>query len=294
MERSIPIAIREAVAEIISRRAPAAITGFIAAQGGCINNGGRLQTTAGDFFLKWNQTATLEGMFERESKGLKLLRATHAIHVPEVIAADEVDNYQFLLIEYVDPQPARHDYWNVMGRQLADLHRVHGSHYGIDHDNYIGSIPQSNRLHQSWSTFFGSQRLTPLVEKAIQQGIAPGSWRHKFEQLLQKLDSLLPEEEPSLLHGDLWQGNVLINSVGAPCLVDPAVYYGHREVDLAMTHLFGKFHPDFYHAYHEAYPLLAGFEKRFELYNLYPLLVHLHLFGSSYVAPIQSTLNAFV
>jgi protein-ribulosamine 3-kinase len=294
MERLIPIAIREAVADIISRRAPAAITGFIAAHGGCINHGGRLQTTAGDFFLKWNQTATLKGMFECESKGLKLLRATHAIHVPEVIATDEVENYQFLLIEYVDRQPARHDYWNVMGKQLANLHRVHASHYGLDHNNYIGSLPQSNRQHQSWPAFLGSQRLTPLVEKAIQLGKAPASWSHKFEQLLKKIDSLLPDEAPSLLHGDLWQGNVLINSVGAPCLIDPAVYYGHREVDLAMTQMFDTFDPVFYHAYHEAYPLLPGFEKRFGIYNLYPLLVHLHLFGSSYVTPIQSTLNAYV
>jgi protein-ribulosamine 3-kinase len=294
MERLIPIAIREAVADIISRGAPAAITGFIAAQGGCINNGGRLQTTAGNFFLKWNQAAALKGMFEREAKGLQLLRATHAIHVPEVIATDEVANYQFLLIEYIDPQPARHDYWNVMGWQLAKLHRVHGSDYGLDHDNYIGSLPQLNRPHQSWQKFFGSQRLIPLVEKAIQLGKAPDNWNYKFEQLVKKMDSLLPEEAPSLLHGDLWQGNVLINSVGAPCLIDPAVYYGHREVDLAMTQLFDKFDPVFYYAYHEAYPLLAGFEKRFEIYNLYPLLVHLHLFGSSYIAPIQSTLNAFV
>jgi len=294
MNRFIPIAISEAVAEIISRRAPAAITGFVVAQGGCINNGGRLQTTVGDFFLKWNQTATLKGMFASESKGLNLLRATHAIHVPEVIANDEIDNYQFLLIEYVDRQPARHDYWSVMGRQLANLHRVHGAHFGLDHDNYIGSLPQPNSRHLSWEKFFGSQRLTPLVEKAIKLGKAHENWRHKFELLLGKMDSLLPEETPSLLHGDLWQGNVLINSVGAPCLIDPAVYYGHREVDLAMSQLFDKFDPTFYHSYEEAYPLLPGFEKRFEIYNLYPLLVHLHLFGSSYAAPIQSTLNAFV
>lgn len=194
MASHVPIAIREAVADIISREAPAAITGFTPAQGGCINNGGRLQT---------------------------------------------------------------------------------------------------NTPHPSWREFFVTQRLTPLVKQAIQTRKAPLTWHQQFEQLFKKLEALLPEETASLLHGDLWQGNVLINSVGAPCLIDPAVYFGHREADIAMTRLFVEFDPLFYKAYQEAYPLIPGFGKRFQIYNLYPLLVHLHLFGSSYVAPIQSTLNAF-
>jgi protein-ribulosamine 3-kinase len=293
MQQPIPIPITEAIRDVISRQAPAEITGFTPAQGGCINHGGCLQTTTGDYFLKWNQTKDMLGMFDAESKGLKILKATHAIHVPEVIASDEVDDYQYLLIEYVDRQPARNDYWAVMGQQLANLHQTHGTSYGLDHSNYIGSLPQSNKPHESWRNFFISQRLMPLLEQAIQKRKAPANWHQKFELLFNKFDSLLPEEAPSLLHGDLWQGNVLVNSIGAPCLIDPAVYYGHREVDLAMTRLFGDFDAAFYDAYHEAYPLLPGFEKRVAIYNLYPLLVHLHLFGSSYVAPIVSTLNAF-
>lgn len=294
MTLPVPIAIAEAVTAIVSREAPAAITGFTPAHGGCINHGGKLHTTAGNYFLKWNQAAALKGMFERESRGLSLLRATRAIHVPEVIATDEADGYQFLLLENVDQQPPRKDYWTLMAHQLAALHRVHGAEYGLDHDNFIGSLPQSNAQQSSWRKFFVQQRLMPLVSKAISQKSAPIEWSEKFQRLYIKLDSLLPEESPSLVHGDLWQGNVLTNSLGAPCLIDPAVYYGHREVDLAMTRLFGAFDDVFYEAYRDAYPLLPGYEERFEIYNLYPLLVHLLLFGSSYVTPIEATLRAFV
>ena len=144
MNTAIPIAISNAVTTIISRRAPAAITGFTTAHGGCINRGGRLVTTAGDFFLKWNQTSSLEHMFETEANGLNILRATQAIHVPEVVSTGQANEFQFILLEYVNHELPRNDYWAMAGRQLAALHSKYGSAYGLDHDNYIGSIPQSN------------------------------------------------------------------------------------------------------------------------------------------------------
>jgi fructosamine-3-kinase len=294
MNPAIPIAISDAVTATISRRAPAAITGFTAAHGGCINRGGRLHTTAGDFFLKWNTTASLERMFEVEARGLNLLRATQAIHVPEVVTTGQLSEYQFILLEYVPQQAPRNDYWALLGRQLAALHASRGAAYGLDHDNYIGSLPQRNSPTQSWRLFFAEKRLAPLLDQVSNLGIAPVYWRKAFENLYRNFDSLLPEEGPSLIHGDLWQGNVLVNGFGAPCLIDPAVYFGHREVDLAMTRLFGEFDESFYNAYQEAWPLQKGFEERFAIYNLYPLLVHLKLFGSSYIVPIQSTLDAFL
>jgi fructosamine-3-kinase len=293
MTSSIPIAIREAVTVALSRNVPAAITVFSALPGGCINHGGRLTTTVGDFFLKWNRSDQLKGMFEAESKGLEILRATRAIHVPDVIATEDLGEYQYLLLEYIEQPSRRRDHWTVLGRQLATLHQATAPSCGLDHNNYIGSVPQSHRQIKSWRDFFVLQRLAPLVERAIEKSLAPPAWHQQFEGLYKKLDSLLPEETPSLLHGDLWQGNVLVDTLGAPCLIDPAIYYGHREVDLAMTKLFGEFEDSFYDAYHETYPLLPDFEQRFEIYNLYPLLVHLHLFGASYVTPIQSTLTAF-
>jgi protein-ribulosamine 3-kinase len=293
MSSPIPIAITEAVTAAISRKAPAAITAFIASTGGCINHGGRLATTVGDFFLKWNRTYELKGMFEAESKGLEILRATRALYVPAVIATEDLGEYQYLLLEYVEQSSRRRDYWTVLGQHLATLHRATAPSCGLDHNNYIGSLPQSNQPNKSWRDFFVFQRLDPLVERAIQKRLAPPAWHAQFEQLYKKLDSLLPNENPSLLHGDLWEGNVIVDALGAPCLIDPAIYYGHREVDLAMSKLFGEFEASFYDAYHESFPLLPGFEQRFEIYNLYPLLVHLHLFGASYVTPIQSTLTAF-
>ena len=232
-------------------------------------------------------------MFEVEAKGMEMLRATHAIHVPEVVATEDLGEYQYLLLEYIEQPSPRRDYWDVLGNHLAKLHRTTAPSSGLDHNNYIGSLPQSNKRFPSWRDFFVYQRLEPLVQQAIENGLAPSGWHQQFERLYQRLESVLPDEPVSLLHGDLWQGNVIVDTLGAPCLIDPAIYYGHREVDLAMTKLFGEFEPSFYHAYQESYPLLPGFEKRFEIYNLYPLLVHLHLFGASYVTPIQSTLNVF-
>lgn len=294
MGNQIPAEIRDAVTTVISRQAPASIFSFTAASGGCINSGGRVDTSAGSFFLKWNRQEPLPGMFKAEAKGLEALRATRAIYVPEVIAAGASDTYQYLLLEYVPQERPRNDYWTVLGRQLANLHRTHGQSFGLDHNNYIGRLPQLNENCSGWTDFFISQRVGPLLEQALQQGKAPRAWRASFDRLFTKLDIIFPHEPPSLLHGDLWQGNVISNAIGAPCLIDPAVYYGHREMDLAMTRLFGGFDESFYDSYHEAYPLLPGFQERLDVYNLYPLLVHLLLFGSSYAAPIQSTLNALL
>lgn len=293
MNHAIPIAITEALSLVLSRGAPSAIIGFTPAHGGCINHGGCLHTTSGDFFLKWNETAHLNRMFATEAKGLALLRATRAIYVPEVIATEDLGEYQYLLLEYVGQQAGRHDYWKILGQQLAAVHSVHASSSGLDHDNYIGSIPQPNDQCDSWPQFFERTRIAPLLQQAIAKGIAPPKWSSQFDKLFAKLPAILPNDAPSLLHGDLWTGNVIPNMLGAPCLIDPAVYYGHREVDLAMTRLFGEFDPSFYNAYQEAYPLQPGFKERVNIYNLYPLLVHLHLFGTTYITPIQSTLNAF-
>jgi fructosamine-3-kinase len=293
MPNGIPIAVGEAISDILSREAPAVITGFIPIGGGCINHGGKLASTAGSYFLKWNSNDRLEGMFATEARGLALLRATHAIHVPEVITAGVAGDWQFLLLEFVPQQRGRNDYWETLGQQLAALHKIHGTASGLDHDNYIGSLPQSNKQHARWCDFFVHERLSPQLKRAVDAGSAPANWVKRFGHLFGKLDSLLPDEPVSLLHGDLWQGNIIINALGAPCLIDPAVYYGHREADLAMTQLFGGFDDAFYVAYREAYPLQDGYGERFELYNLYPLLVHLNLFGQTYRDPIESVLNDF-
>ncbi|HZI24010.1 MAG TPA: fructosamine kinase family protein, partial [Chryseolinea sp.] len=154
-------------------------------------------------------------------------------------------------------------------------------------------LPQFNNQNTSWVNFFIEQRLQVQVNLAIENGVAKADWEKKFAALYNKLPGLIPVEAPSLLHGDLWSGNLITDEKGEPCLIDPAVYYGNREADMAMTKLFGGFSGRFYAAYQEAFPLSPGHEQRVDLYNLYPLMVHVNLFGGSYVHSVESILGAF-
>ncbi|MEO5976679.1 MAG: fructosamine kinase family protein [Chryseolinea sp.] len=266
---------------------------FIPASGGCINSGGKLITQSHHYFLKWNSREAFPDMFSLEAKGLNLLRETKSIYVPGVMGVAEGESNQFLLLEYVEQTPLTEDYWNNLGVQLAALHRHHNLVAGLDHNNYIGSLTQTNTCDENWITFFIEQRLLPLIDRAIKKGNAAASWMSDFDRVFAKLPNLLPNDEPSLLHGDLWRGNVITNSVGDPCVIDPAVYYGHREMDIAMTKLFGGFDQAFYASYAEAYPLIPGFDSRCDLYNLYPLLVHLNLFGPAYENEIRAIVRRF-
>lgn len=288
----VPVGVQEAITELISHRAPACITNFTPISGGCINHGGKIASTTGDYFLKWNLNEKMQGMFEAEARGLVLLRATRAIDIPEVIGYGTAGTYQYLLLAFVNQLPGRGDFWTLLGQQLASLHRVKGP-IGLDHNNFIGSLRQYNDPHDNWIDFFVHERLERQLKIAIDNHNAPSHWTSRFDLVIRNIRSILPDEQTSLLHGDLWLGNLLPNEMGAPCLIDPAVYYGHREVDLAMTRLFDTFDEGFYQAYQEAYPLLPGFEKRFDIYNLYPLLVHVNLFGSAYIPSVDRVLNAF-
>ena len=232
-------------------------------------------------------------MFEAESKGLQLLRRQNAIKIPEVIGFGEEGSYQFLLLEFVEQKSRSKNYWHQLGNRLASLHRCSAELFGLDHDNYIGSLNQLNHQHSSWLTFFIEQRLNVQLKLAVESSQLNLEWRRKFDALYLKLPSLLPEEKPSLLHGDLWSGNLITDEKGEPCLIDPAIYFGNREADLAMTKLFGGFENEFYVSYHKAFPLQPGYEKRVDLYNLYPLLVHVNLFGGSYKNQVENILNAF-
>ncbi|SKC75935.1 fructosamine kinase family protein [Ohtaekwangia koreensis] len=294
--RGIPEAIHQRVQTLLQQQVSSSIIikdfSFIA--GGCINNGGKLSTSEGRYFLKWNDASKFPGMFEAEAKGLKKLSATQSIYIPEVIGVSEAEGYQFLLLEFIDQSSRSANYWKDLGQQLATLHRTSSLFFGLDHSNYIGSLPQTNATNSSWVDFFIHQRLQVQLKLAMQSGLAEKSLLRNFDALYIKLPSLLPEEPPSLLHGDLWSGNVITSHNEAPCLIDPAVYFGHREMDLAMTQLFGGFNAEFLEAYHEEFPLLPEFHNRIDLYNLYPLLVHVNLFGSSYLAQVNSILKRFV
>jgi protein-ribulosamine 3-kinase len=292
----IPEAIQHSVVALLKQKTGNTLTlqDFSFTGGGCINNGGELTTSNGTYFLKWNDAAKFPGMFEAESKGLQLLDEDKSIYIPEVIGADEAGSFQYLLLEFINASYRAQHYWRDFGVQLATLHQRTSTSFGLDHDNYIGSLPQRNNPHASWIEFFIHNRLEAQLRLAARSALVDTSLRRNFETLYTKLPDLLATEKPALLHGDLWSGNVMVNQHGAPCLIDPAVYFGHREMDLAMTQLFGGFNPEFLQVYHEVFPLTPGVEDRLQLYNLYPLLVHVNLFGGDYLAQVNSILRRFI
>lgn len=258
--------------------------------GGCINHGARVETRAGRFFLKWNAEAGRR-FFQVEAEGLEALAATQTVRAPAVVACGgSKEAVPWLLLEWIDPGRATEASWRRLGRELAALHR-HGAddagRWGWRSDNVIGSLPQPNGWSDDWGDFWAGRRIRPLARELLNRGAIPGRQHGLLERAADHAGRLLGPaaiaDGPSLLHGDLWSGNVLFARGGRPVLIDPAVYIGHREVDLAMCRLFGGFSQPFHEAYMEAWPLGAGHEHRLALYQLYPLLVHARLFGGGYV-----------
>jgi protein-ribulosamine 3-kinase len=292
---NLPAAVQEAVTQLLQQKVSgtAFLKHFTPAPGGCINQGGRITTSAGEYFLKWNDAQKFPDMFAAEAKGLQILAAPNVIAIPEVVGVGQHGSYQFILMEFVEQNGRSKNYWTALGEQLGALHRVMASSFGLDHNNYIGSLRQLNTPHTSWIEFFIVRRLRVQLELALSSRLIGTEVVKKFDLLFHKLPSLLPLEEPSLLHGDLWSGNLITTGKGAPCLIDPAVYFGHREADLAMTQLFGGFDESFLDSYQQAFPLTAGFHERFDLYNLYPLLVHVNLFGHGYTGQVNSIVKKF-
>ena len=263
------------------------------AGGGCINQTVLLKTKQGDYFIKWNEQADPE-MFETEAKGLDLLRQANALPVPAVIGKGKVAGKSFLLLQYLESRSPRKDYWQQLGQGLAALHGSSQELYGLDYNNYIGRLPQNNEPLLDWVEFFIKRRLEPQLGLAYYKQQIDKSFLDRFRQLYPRLKELLQQEAPALLHGDLWSGNVMAGPDGAAWIIDPAVYYGHREVEIAFTKLFGGFDQQFYAAYQEAKPLEKGYEDRFDLYNLYPLLVHVNLFGAGYLSGVERTMKRFI
>ena len=270
------------------------LTSFSFVGGGCINHGGKLVTKTGVFFLKWNDVVRFPGMFEAEARGLRLLQEPNVIHVPKVVAQGNAGSFQFLVLEFVHSKPNHAAYWDLFGEQLANLHCVSSGTFGLDHNNFIGSLPQINSQASNWIDFFVERRLAVQVKLAIDTGKLAAGIARQFEGLCQKLPSFLPQEKPALLHGDLWSGNLITNGDGMPCLIDPAAYFGNREIELAFTELFGGFSDRFYEAYDSHFKLQPGYRSRVQLYQLYPLLVHANLFGGGYVSQVVSILKKFV
>jgi fructosamine-3-kinase len=262
--------------------------------GGSINQVYSLQTAMERFVLKVNNRFNFPGMFNLEAQGLEIICSTQTIAVPEVLLQSETDTESYLLMEWITPGHTTQKASEALGEQLAQMHR-HTSHsFGFYTDNYMGSLRQSNQLHERWSDFFIDERLKPMVRIAQTKQLLTNNDLRLFELLYQKLPGLFTEEPPALVHGDLWSGNYMIDAHEKPYLIDPAVSYSNREFDIAMTTLFGGFDKTFYDAYHASYPLQTGWQRRLKLWNLYPLLVHVNLFGGTYTNQLRECLASFV
>ncbi len=265
--------------------------------GGCINDAHRIETPEGSFFVKYNSARRYPGMFKAEARGLALLRNSHTVYVPEVIGYGEEGDNSVLVLEFIDSAAQRDDFWIRFGTELATLHRSipenENKGFGLDHDNYIGSLPQQNKWHASWIDFFVVERLEVQLRMARDQRSAGPDLSQMFQRFYRHLPDFFPEEPPALLHGDLWSGNFMVGNDGRAAIIDPAVYYGHRYMDLGMSLLFGGFDSKFYEACNEAYPLEPSWRKSMDIANLYPLMVHVNLFGGGYLSSVKAVLRRF-
>jgi protein-ribulosamine 3-kinase len=268
------------------------ITQLRSVGGGSINDCYSFSCNGKRYFVKINRRAEFPGMFEAEVKGLNLLRSAKQLVVPEVFVSGTENDFQFLLLEFLQPASESSSYWESLGKGLAMLHNNTSNAFGLDHNNYIGSLRQVNTTYEKHPDFLINCRLEPLLRTATDGGLLEGKVIRHFERFFLRLNELFPEEKPALLHGDLWNGNVMASSSG-PAVYDPSVYFGHRETDIAMTKLFGGFSEIFYEAYNGYFPLEKGWEQRVEYFQLYPFLVHVNLFGASYSAQVKSIISVF-
>lgn len=272
-----------------------AIKGIEPVSGGSISEAYRVMTTETPYFIKYNRNAPAD-FFQKEAHGLRLLKQTGTLRVPEVYGYSTPDSavQGFIVMEWIEGQKGR-ETEERLGRELAWLHRTSHRQYGLEEDNYIGELPQPNGWEDDWVTFFREKRLGYQAQLAEERGYLPQSRRVKLDRLLHSLDRWIPHRgQPSLLHGDLWGGNWIVGPKGIPYLIDPAVFYGEREFEIAFTELFGGFSSFFYEAYHEVNPLSESYEERKRLYQLYYLLVHLTLFGESYGPSVDRVLQYYV
>ncbi len=260
-------------------------------RGGDINLAYRLSGNGRDYFLKLNSGVRIADLFEKEAFGLELLARSSPLRVPTPLLSGSFGPTFFLVMEWISKGEVTRNFWEVFARGLVRLHRNTQAEFGLDQDNFIGSLPQSNKPCRGWPEFFWSRRLEPLLRMAVDLGRLAKKYGRNSQKPCDYLGDLIPAEPPALLHGDLWAGNFICDERGNPCFYDPAVYFGHREMDLAMTLLFGGFHRSFYLHYQEVHPLEPGWEKRLECFQLYPLLVHAVLFGGSYPRRVEEILD---
>ncbi len=261
--------------------------------GGDINEAYFIEAEEGDFFIKLNNAKRHPQMLEKEANGLNALNKTQTVIIPEIVEVGEVNGIQFLLLKWIEKGEVDDKIWKDFGSSVAQMHQISQPYFGFEEDNYIGSIKQINAQSNFWEELYGNHHIQPLVKILVEQGKFKKEDIRIADHFCSKIGELFPKEPPSLVHGDLWGGNYLISNKGKAVVIDPAVYYGHREMDIGMTKLFGGFTSRFYEAYHEAYPLEKSWQKRLPYTQLYPILVHAVLFGGHYVEEAKEILSRF-
>jgi len=264
--------------------------------GGCIHHATKIKTSAGNFFLKWNDCGNAD-VFEKEAEGLLALRkaGSEMLKIPEVIAFAKIDETPgFLILEYLESSGGNAKSDEKLGRGLAQIHRYSENSFGFYADNYCGATPQNNNWNTNWIEFYRDNRLGFLIQQIKSTRPFSVDEARIFEKLLLKLPDLLPESSiPALIHGDLWSGNYM-HTVDGPALIDPAASFSDRETEFGMITLFGSFSPNFFDAYNDVYPLPDGWKQRNQLYKLYHILNHYLLFGGSYLSQAKLIASCYL
>ncbi len=257
--------------------------------GGDINDVFLLKCASKKYVVKTNDASKFPGMFQTEAKGLDLLRSSNSFKIPSVISFGVIENTSYLLLEHIPEGSTSNIFWQQFAENLAILHKTTQPTFGLDHSNYIGSLPQYNGSETSAADFYINQRLEPQFKIAKEQGFDFS----KLDVFYKNLSSEIPNEPPALLHGDLWGGNYMVSEHGTPVLIDPAVSFAPREMDLAMMQLFGGFSEEIFNHYHSIFPLKNNWKQRVSLWQLYFLLVHLNIFGAGYLSRVQSIVKKY-
>ncbi|MCD6544346.1 MAG: fructosamine kinase family protein [Flavobacteriaceae bacterium] len=278
--------------EILQERLGEVIKSINSITGGDINDVYKIITNQNTYVLKVNRKDIFPKMFEKEKLGLEILTKS-GVKSPNVILTFSDAEYQYLVLEFIEEESINPVFWKNFAEDLTKIHRTTANSFGLDHHNYIGSLHQNNSKKETWETFFIENRIKPLVKIAFDKNRLDRNHLKPFENLYTRLDKILPKENPSLVHGDLWGGNLMKGKNNTPVFIDPAVYFGHREMDIAMTQMFGGFDNSYLDHYNEIFPLEKGWKDRIEIHNLYPNLVHLILFGRSYLGGIERVIGLF-
>lgn len=266
----------------------------IPVKGGSINDSYGIQYGDQRYFCKINDRDTLPGLFSKEARGLDYLGMTKKIRIPKIIDVLYTESHQILLMEWIHSTEPTQISWEKLAIQLVSLHQCSAAYVGWHEDNYFGNFLQTNTQSDNWVNFFIEQRLVPQMKMGYDQSLLEKKDLLGFQRLFNKLSDIYPTNTPALLHGDLWNGNILFDQKGNPVLIDPAIYYGHPSMDIGLTQLFGGVENRFYEVYFSHMDVDDNFEEQCRISNLYPLLAHLNMFGKTYYSSINDTIHSFV